>query len=100
MTYDEARELRSVYASLAHYKDLSGAQATTITNLEAARDALRWRKFPEEKPEVGQSVIAESPGAPTRVLRFDGNEWSTGMGFVSAVSVSKWIPLEALSPAT
>lgn len=66
----------------------------------ALKEATRWRKFSEEKPEDGQAVWAYEPNGK-RVLKLEYEKSDSGEGFICFPykhefypSITLWMPFE------
>ena len=90
----------------AEVQRLTNERDAKITHLQAERDAmreqLRWRKWPDEKPESWPVLVVDTLGYKAviykieRVACTDGTDpmcWITDTGYLRADICPSWLPI-------
>jgi hypothetical protein len=92
-------ELQAIAAHLSPGSDVNCEAATysnvvaALTELIALRDLRRWRKFPEERPEVvpGRSYNVKVDGGAVQTSWYDPDDGDTWHGW--DYQITHWLPL-------
>jgi hypothetical protein len=87
---DLVAKLGEAELKLVHLRKKYDAKKVKVARL---KEALRWRKWPDERPENSQSCFIFLPNGGIDVFYYDGGVWHCGKDVYTDATSFNWLPI-------